>query len=51
MNSRSIQEEDPARLLGLSKNYDLGDVKSAYRKLALKYHPDEMVVKDRKHST
>ena len=37
---RSIQEEDPARLLGLTKNYDLGDVKSAYRKLALKYHPD-----------
>ena len=27
---RSIQEEDPARLLGLTKNYDLGDVKSAY---------------------
>ena len=37
---RSIQEEDPARLLGLTKNYDIGDVKSAYRKLALKYHPD-----------
>lgn len=38
---RNLQKQDPARFLGLNSNYDLGDVKAAYRKLAMKYHPDK----------
>lgn len=37
---RNMQQEDPARFLGLDKNYNLQELKAVYRKLALKYHPD-----------
>ncbi len=41
---------DPYEVLGLAKNASAGDIKSAYRKLAKKFHPDqskELRAKDR----
>ena len=32
--------ETTMSLLGVPKNAEKGDIKSAYRKLALQYHPD-----------
>ncbi|HOR32500.1 MAG TPA: DnaJ domain-containing protein, partial [Syntrophales bacterium] len=32
--------EDYYKVLGLEKGADLDEIKKAYRKLALKYHPD-----------
>ena len=34
-------QEDPYRCLGVSKTCDSSEVKKAYRKLALQYHPDK----------
>ena len=35
-------QQDPYRALGISKDADLSAVKSAYRKLVLKCHPDKI---------
>jgi curved DNA-binding protein CbpA len=32
---------DPYEVLGLAKNASAADIKSAYRKLAKKFHPDQ----------
>ena len=34
-------QEDPYRCLGVAKTCDSSEVKKAYRKLALQYHPDK----------
>ena len=43
MENEYLQEmyrENPAHFLGLTDHYNLYDLKTRYRKLALKYHPD-----------
>ena len=36
-----MSKQDYYDVLGVSKNADSGSLKSAYRKLAMKYHPDK----------
>eukprot|EP00252_Welwitschia_mirabilis_P027602 TRINITY_DN9509_c0_g2_i1.p1 TRINITY_DN9509_c0_g2~~TRINITY_DN9509_c0_g2_i1.p1 ORF type:complete len:255 (+),score=51.73 TRINITY_DN9509_c0_g2_i1:205-969(+) len=40
VRARSKREESPFDVLGVPPSASLDDIKSAYRKLALKYHPD-----------
>ena len=50
MENEYLQEmyrENPAHFLGLTDHYNLYDLKTRYKKLALKYHPDQLVVPQR----
>lgn len=40
-DKRCCGEMDPYKVLGLSNDATEDDIKRAYRKLALKYHPDK----------
>ena len=42
-----MYRENPAHFLGLTDHYNLYDLKTRYKKLALKYHPDQLVVPKR----
>ena len=33
--------EDPYKILGIDRNSSIDDIKSAYKKMAFKYHPDK----------
>lgn len=41
-SSRSSYTKDPYKVLGLTKNATDDEVKKAYRRLAMKYHPDKV---------
>ena len=40
-NSSNMPKNDYYDVLGVSKDSDSATIKSSYRKLAIKYHPDE----------
>ena len=37
---RQMSNDNPSKFLGLNDNYNLQELKTKYKKLALKYHPD-----------
>lgn len=40
-NVNSLKGFDPHQILGVSKDASLRDIKKAYRKLAMEFHPDK----------
>jgi len=47
MNKKKTPKKDFYGLLGVAKNSVLQEIKSAYKKLALKFHPDKQKPEDR----
>ncbi len=43
------QIEEARKILGLDEEADMREINEAFRKLALKYHPDRCRKKDKKH--
>lgn len=41
-----LADKDPYKILGVSPNADKYEIKSAYRKLAMEFHPDKNPDKD-----
>ncbi len=43
------QVDGARRILGLGEDASMEEIKEAYRKLSLKYHPDRCVGKEKRH--
>ena len=41
-NRESFNHRDPHRILGIERGASQDEIKSAYRRLAVKYHPDKL---------
>ena len=41
-NRETFNDKDPHRILGIERGATPEEIKSAYRRLAVKYHPDKL---------
>ena len=39
--SSSVEQDDPYKILGINRRADQKQIKKAFKKLSLKYHPDK----------